>query len=131
MNIFAIADLHLSGTPPKKPMDVFGNHWQGHWQKIKADWLMKVTDSDVVLRAGDTSWGMRWDEAWVDLTELMALPGHKVLIRGNHDYWWQTVSKMKAAVEGKLTFLQNTYVAAGQWAICGSRGWFRPRMKSM
>ncbi|MDF2501008.1 MAG: Calcineurin-like phosphoeSPTERase [Anaerosporomusa subterranea] len=126
MNIYAIADLHLSGTPPTKPMNIFGNHWQNHWEKIKTDWLKKVSEDDVVLLAGDISWGMRWEEAFVDLSEIMAMPGRKILVRGNHDYWWQTVSKMSKAVDGKLTFLQNSFVSAGDWAICGSRGWSCP-----
>lgn len=126
MNIFAIADLHLSGCPPTKPMDVFGEHWRGHWDKVQTDWRNKVTDQDLVLLAGDTSWGMRWDEAMIDLSAIMELPGQKVLIRGNHDYWWQTVAKMSKAVEGKLLFLQNSFVPFGQWAICGSRGWTCP-----
>lgn len=126
MKLFAIADLHLSGNPPIKPMDIFGSHWTGHWQKIKDDWRCKVSPDDVVLLAGDLSWGMRWDEAYVDLAEIIALPGRKIIIRGNHDYWWQTVSKMSQATEGKLIFLQNNYVPVGNWAVCGSRGWSLP-----
>lgn len=126
MNIYAIADLHLSGTPPTKPMNIFGNHWQNHWERIKTDWQQKVSENDIVLLAGDTSWGMRWEEAFVDLSEIMAMPGRKILVRGNHDYWWQTISKMSKAVDGKLIFLQNSFVSAGDWAICGSRGWSCP-----
>lgn len=126
MNIYAIADLHLSGNPPTKPMDIFGSHWQSHWPKIKTDWLQKVTEDDIVLLPGDLSWGMRWQEAMADLVEIIALPGRKILIRGNHDYWWQTISKMSKAVDNRLTFLQNSFVLAGDWAICGSRGWIYP-----
>lgn len=126
MKVFAIADLHLSGSPPTKPMDIFGDIWQGHWQKIQADWKQKVADDDMVLLAGDLSWGMRWNEACTDLAEIIALPGQKVIVRGNHDYWWQTIGKMSKAVEGKLLFLQNNYIPAGEWAICGSRGWSLP-----
>ncbi|MDU4960723.1 MAG: metallophosphoesterase [Sporomusaceae bacterium] len=126
MNIYAIADLHLSGSPPAKPMTVFGSHWSGHWEKIKTDWRQKVAETDIVLLAGDLSWGMRWSEALPDLEEIMTLPGRKILIRGNHDYWWQTVSKMSRAVDNRLTFLQNSFVEAGEWAICGSRGWTCP-----
>lgn len=126
MNIYAIADLHLSGIPPSKPMDVFGSHWNDHWEKIKTDWRQKVAETDIVLLAGDLSWGMRWTDAVQDLAEIIALPGRKILVRGNHDYWWQTVSKMSRAVDDKLSFLQNSFVAAGEWAISGSRGWSCP-----
>lgn len=126
MKLFAIADLHLSGNPPTKPMHIFGENWRGHWENVKADWQNKVKPEDVVLLAGDTSWGMRWGEAAPDLEEIIALPGKKILIRGNHDYWWQTIAKMSTAVDGKLTFLQNNFVAANDWAICGSRGWIFP-----
>lgn len=127
MKIYAIADLHLSGNPPAKPMDIFGSRWQNHWQKIQTDWRQKVSDHDIVLLPGDLSWAMRWQEAMVDLTEIIALPGRKILIRGNHDYWWQTVSKMNKAVDNdQLIFLQNNFVSAGDWAICGSRGWICP-----
>ena len=126
MKIFAIADLHLSGNPPTKPMDIFGSQWQGHWQKIQENWRLHITDEDVVLLAGDLSWGMRWDEAYVDLAEIIALPGRKIIVRGNHDYWWQTVSKMSQATEGKLVFLQNSFTAVSDWAVCGSRGWSLP-----
>jgi len=126
MKIFAIADTHLSGSPPQKPMSVFGDHWLGHWEKIKSDWLAKVGPDDTVLLAGDTSWAMKLPEALPDLEEIAALPGRKILVRGNHDYWWQTISKMNAAMNGRLIFLQNTFVPAGEWAVCGSRGWLCP-----
>lgn len=126
MKIFAIGDLHLSGTPPTKPMDIFGDHWRDHWTKIKTDWLARVAPEDTVLIAGDISWAMKLSAALEDLEEIAALPGQKILIRGNHDYWWQTVSKMSAAVAGRLTFLNNSFATAGRWAVCGSRGWLTP-----
>lgn len=126
MKIFAIADTHLSGSPPQKPMSVFGDHWLGHWDKIKADWLARVGPEDTVLVAGDISWAMKLPEALPDLEEIAALPGAKILVRGNHDYWWQTLAKLNAALGGRLTFLQNTFAAAGDWAVCGSRGWLCP-----
>ncbi|SCM80658.1 Metallophosphoesterase [uncultured Sporomusa sp.] len=126
MKIFAIADLHLSGTPPAKPMSIFGAHWEGHWEKLKANWHELVTDDDVVLIAGDTSWAMKLPDALVDLHAIAGLPGRKIIIRGNHDYWWQTVSKLTKAVDGKLEFLNNSFAPVGEWAICGSRGWTCP-----
>lgn len=126
MKIFAIADLHLSGSPPYKPMEKFGQHWQDHWQKICVDWQQRVSADDVVLIGGDISWAMRWEQAWPDLTAIMALPGRKILIRGNHDYWWQTHAKMTKAANGELCFLQNNFFAAENWGICGTRGWIIP-----
>jgi predicted phosphohydrolase len=126
MKIFAIADTHLSGKPPAKPMSVFGDHWLDHWEKIKADWLARVAPGDTVLVAGDISWAMKLPDALADLDEIAALPGKKILVRGNHDYWWQTLAKMTAATAGRLTFLHNTFAPAGEWAVCGSRGWLLP-----
>lgn len=126
MKIFAIADTHLSGNPPSKPMSIFGDRWLDHWDKIKADWQERVAPEDTVLIAGDISWAMKLPEALPDLDEIAALPGRKVLIRGNHDYWWQTVAKMTAATAGRLIFLHNTFAPAGEWAVCGSRGWLCP-----
>ncbi|MDR3565635.1 MAG: metallophosphoesterase [Negativicutes bacterium] len=126
MNIFAIADTHLSGQPPTKPMAVFGDHWLNHWEKIKADWLTRVSPDDTVLLAGDISWAMKLEEACVDLEEIAALPGQKILIRGNHDYWWQTMKKMTVAIGNRLTFLHNSFAAVGDFAVCGSRGWLCP-----
>lgn len=126
MRIFAIADTHLSGQPPQKPMSIFGDHWLNHWDKIKADWTAKVSSDDVVLLAGDISWAMKLPEALIDLEEIAAQPGKKILVRGNHDYWWQTLSKMTAATGDKLTYLHNNFAVAGDFAICGSRGWICP-----
>jgi len=126
MKIFAIADTHLSGKPPAKPMSVFGDHWLDHWEKIKADWLARVAPGDTVLVAGDISWAMTQPDALADLAALAALPGKKILVRGNHDYWWQTLAKMTAATAGRLTFLHNPFAPAGEWGVCGSRGCLCP-----
>ena len=126
MKIFAIADTHLSGNPPVKPMHIFGAHWTNHWEKLQADWQARVAPEDVVLIAGDISWAMKLTDALPDLHEIIALPGQKVLIRGNHDYWWQSLTKMNNAVQGQLSFIQNNFFAAGEWAVCGSRGWLCP-----
>lgn len=130
MKLFAIADTHLSGQPPTKPMDVFGVHWHNHWEKIKADWLCHVSSEDTVLLAGDISWAMKLSEAMIDLNAIIELPGRKIIVRGNHDYWWQTLGKMNKAVDNKLTFLQNTFAAVGSYAVCGSRGWLCPGDRS-
>lgn len=126
MKVFAISDLHLSGKADK-PMNVFGAGWEGHFEKIKADWCSKVSDGDVVLLGGDTSWGMYLDEGMFDVQCLAPLPGKKVLIRGNHDFWWNGITRVRAAApDDTFTFLQNDCVKIGNIIIAGSRGWTCP-----
>ena len=126
MAVFAIADLHLSGNPPTKPMHVFSPDRQNYWTKIQTDWMSRVSPDDWIILAGDTSWGMRWKDAEPDLREIAALPGKKIFIRGNHDYWWSTISKMRRLSDPSLFFLQNNFIAVGEFAVCGSRGWITP-----
>jgi hypothetical protein len=127
MRIFAIADLHLSGWPPTKPMSIFGDHWLDHWEKIRTNWLEQVEPEDAVLLPGDISWAMKLDEALPDLKAIAALPGKKLLVKGNHDYWWQSTAKMNAALGGQLTFIHNSFAPLGEIAVCGSRGWISPQ----
>ena len=126
MNIYAIGDLHLS-TTSDKPMDIFGSNWEGHFEKIKADWLEKVTPDDVVLIPGDISWAMKLSDALFDLQALADLPGKKVLIRGNHDYWWSGITKIRdSAPNDSFYFLQTDAVKIGNFVFVGSRGWACP-----
>ena len=126
MKIFAIGDLHLS-TTSAKPMDIFGSGWEGHFEKIKKDWLSKVTAEDVVLIPGDISWAMKLSDALIDLNALKDLPGKKVFIRGNHDYWWSGISRVRAAApDDSFIFLQTDSVKIGNFVIVGSRGWSCP-----
>ncbi len=126
MNIFGISDLHLSGMAAK-PMNIFGSNWEGHFDKIKEDWLKKVSDEDVVVVCGDISWGTTLEEGLFDLQSLKGLPGKKVFIRGNHDYWWNGITKLRrAAPDDTFYFLQNDCVKFGNVIICGSRGWTCP-----
>ncbi len=126
MNIYAISDLHLSATADK-PMDIFGGNWEGHFEKIKADWLATVKEEDIVLIAGDISWAMKLDDALVDLRSLASLPGRKVFIRGNHDYWWNGITKLRdSAPNGSFYFLQTDAVKIDGLVIVGSRGWSCP-----
>ncbi len=124
MRIFAIADLHLS-LSGEKPMDIFGGQWTGHTEKIKKNWLKLVEEDDVVLMAGDSSWAMKYEDAIPDLMWIAELPGKKVLVKGNHDLWWTSISKLNA-LDKDMYFLQNTYYKAGEYAVCGSRGWICP-----
>ena len=120
--VYSISDLHL-GTSVDKPMDIFGKKWEGHFEKIKKDWLAKVGEDDVVLLAGDLSWAMTLEEAKEDLRKIAELPGKKVLLKGNHDYWWQSLSKVKSILPEGIYILQNDVVRIGKYLFCGSRGW--------
>lgn len=128
MAIYSIGDLHLSFSTDK-PMDIFGDLWADHAEKIRANWLKKVKAEDTVLLPGDTSWALTLEEAKVDLAWLHDLPGKKILIRGNHDYWWSTLNKMKNLFED-IDFVHNSYTPAQGYAICGSRGWITPNDSS-
>lgn len=131
MHIYAIGDLHLSGEPASKPMEIFGEHWAGHKEKIKEHWLATVREEDYVILVGDISWAMHFAEATKDLAWITALPGHKILLRGNHDYWWTSISKMRKQYAEQLAFLQNDSTLiplddGRRVAICGTRGWILP-----
>ncbi len=125
MKIFAISDLHLSINNPK-PMDVFGERWEGYVEKIFDDWKQKVTDDDVVLLAGDFSWAMKLQDALADFDLLKSLPGKKVIIKGNHDYWWPSISVLRQALPENIFALQNDAIKFGDVIVCGTRGWTVP-----
>ena len=125
MKVYAISDLHLSGNNPK-PMDIFGGSWANYMQEIEEDWRQKVTDDDVVLIAGDISWAMTLADAVPDLQRICALPGKKVFIRGNHDYWWKAIGAVRSALSQNAFAVQNDCVRIGNLLVCGSRGWTTP-----
>ena len=124
MALFAIADLHFSFSV-EKPMDIFGEQWYNHSQKIIDYWKKTVTEADTVLLPGDLSWGMRIGEAAADLDVIYRLPGRKILLGGNHDYWWKSSSKLEARYPG-MRFLKNNADTYEGWAVCGTRGWLCP-----
>jgi predicted phosphohydrolase len=124
MALYGIADLHLS-FEADKPMDIFGDLWKNHEESIKKNWINKIKDEDTVLIPGDISWAMRLKEAMVDLSWINALPGRKILLRGNHDYWWTSLSKMNKIFDN-MFFLQNNYYIYNDYALCGTRGWTCP-----
>jgi len=125
MKIYAIGDLHLSSFSPK-PMDIFGAHWDGHWERIKKSWQSLVSENDVILLPGDLSWAMRLDEAKADLKEICAMPGKKVLLKGNHDFWWGSLAQVNALLSGSAFALQNNCFQFGEYMIAGTRGWLFP-----
>lgn len=113
MHIYAIGDLHLSGDPPSKPMEIFGEHWAGHKEKIQTNWLQTVTAEDTVIICGDISWALQLEEAKSDLQWLAQLPGEKILLRGNHDYWWTSLKKCSNL--RKISF--NFYKTIVLWSV--------------
>ena len=126
MNIFAIGDLHLSKHD--KPMDIFGAEWKNHAEKIETAWNNIVTNDDVVLIPGDISWAMTLENALYDLSEILSLPGEKIFIRGNHDYWWASYNKVKNTFSKykNVHFLQNNSIVFGEYSFVGTRGWLIP-----
>ncbi|MDD5953116.1 MAG: metallophosphoesterase [Oscillospiraceae bacterium] len=125
MSLFVIADLHLS-LGSKKPMDVFRG-WENYVERLERNWRAVVTEQDTVVVAGDISWGMSLAESKADFQWLNALPGQKILLKGNHDYWWSTKTRIETFFQEEgFTSLHvlhnNAYLAQGK-AICGSRGW--------
>lgn len=125
MKIFAISDLHIS-TNTNKPMDVFGGNWVGYLDKIYADWQEKVNDDDLVLIGGDISWAMTIDDAKKDIETLAHLKGRKILIKGNHDYWWSGIGKVRDILPENFYALQNDSIRFDGVVICGSRCWSVP-----
>lgn len=126
MAIYAIGDLHLSfGT--NKPMDIFGYNWDKHDQKIKKSWMEKVKDNDTVLLLGDFSWAMYLEETFEDFKYLCSMPGKKIMLKGNHDYWWSTLAKMHSYLKNNefenIDFIQNNSFLVENKIVCGTRGW--------
>ncbi len=126
MAVYAIADLHLSfGTD--KPMDVFSG-WTNYTERIKNNWQKLIGENDTVVIAGDVSWAMKLSETDADFRFIHSLNGHKIILKGNHDYWWSTKAKMDKYIAEKgfdsISILHNNYYAADGIALCGSRGWF-------
>ena len=129
MKVFAISDLHLSINNPK-PMDIFGPVWQGYLDKIFEDWKAKVSDEDLVLLAGDFSWAMKLEDTKEDFALLSSLPGKKIIIRGNHDYWWKSISAVRAFLPQNFYAIQNDAIKFGDIVVCGTRGWMVPERNS-
>ena len=125
MKIYSISDLHLD-VNNSKPMDIFGPVWKDYLDTIIADWNNKVTDEDVVILAGDYSWAMKLDEVVPDFEFLNNLKGTKIIIRGNHDYWWSSLSKVREKLPKNTYALQNDAIKIDDYIFCGNRGWLFP-----
>lgn len=102
-------------------MDIFGEKWINHFDKIKENWIKHICEDDFVLHCGDLSWTMNLNDAKQDLDWLNSLPGKKILIKGNHDFWWSGINKLNSIYKN-IKFIQNNYVPFKDYAICGSRG---------
>ena len=126
MSLYVLADLHLCFSDPTKTMSIF-NGWQDYQERIKKHWLENIKDGDTVVLPGDISWGMSLAEAVPDFRFINELPGEKIIIKGNHDYWWTTMKKMEEflSAEGFTTIkiLHNNHYRYENYGICGTRGW--------
>jgi len=126
MALYTIGDLHLSFYK-EKPMDIFGDNWRGHAEKLRAS-FSKLNDDDLTVLCGDLSWGMNLEETLPDFKFVDSLPGKKLILKGNHDYWWTTAAKTKRFFEEQgittIDILHNNAFFWGDYAICGTRGWF-------
>lgn len=133
MAIFALSDLHLP-LGINKPMDIFGVRWDNYVEKIEYEWKKNVKEEDFVIINGDFSWATYLSESLMDFQFIEALPGKKLISKGNHDYWWETITKMNAFLEENdiksVTFMQNNAILCDGVAVCGAKGWISPADKA-
>lgn len=126
MALYAIGDLHLCLGAPK-PMDVFGGNWTGYMDKLK-EGMSVITDADTTVLLGDLSWALSLEESAADFAWINDIPGKKIILKGNHDYWWSTAAKFSKFCEANglenMNLLNNNCFEYEDWAICGTRGWF-------
>lgn len=137
MRLFAISDIHLSFSKPVdpgnwdgvedyKPMDACSPHWKQHYKELYYNWREMVSEMDVVLMPGDISWATKLEETTHDLNFLAMLPGFIIAVPGNHDYWWQSLSKVRKIIPANMNVIQNDHIIVSNIAICGTRGWVCP-----
>ena len=128
MSVYVIADLHLCTDNASKSMEVFGNRWKDYQNRIATNWNKLVSDDDTVIIPGDISWALTLEEAVSDIKFLNSLKGNKVIMKGNHDFWWTSVTKMNALFAelgiSNIRILHNNALAVENYIIAGSRGWF-------
>lgn len=126
MALYVIGDLHLSLGCQNKPMDIFKG-WENHVPVLKENWIKTISNDDVVVLAGDTSWAMKLNETFADFDFINQLPGKKILLKGNHDYWWSSKKKMEDYFTqngfSTLSILHNNHFQYMDYGICGTRGW--------
>ena len=128
MSVFVIADLHLATVNADKSMEIFGKRWKNYISRIRDNWQLVVGNEDTVIIPGDISWGLTTSDALEDLLFLDALNGKKIIMKGNHDFWWSTVSKLNAFFKdndiNSIQILNNNAIEVENYVIAGSRGWF-------
>lgn len=128
MSLYVIADLHLATADASKSMEVFGKRWHNYIEKLNNNWHKVITDNDTVIIPGDISWGLTTLDARQDLVWLNSLPGQKIILKGNHDFWWSTISKLNTFfTENNITtisVLNNNAIEVEGRILAGSRGWF-------
>ena len=126
MALYAIGDLHLCLGAPK-PMDIFGGNWTGYMDKLRVG-MSVITEADTTVLLGDLSWALSLEESAADFAWINEIPGRKIILKGNHDYWWSTAAKFNKFCEANgfenMYLLNNNCFEYGDWAICGTRGWF-------
>ena len=126
MALYAIGDLHLCLGAPK-PMDIFGGNWTGYMEKLK-DGMSVISEKDTTVLLGDLSWALSLEESAADFAWINEIPGRKIILKGNHDYWWSTAAKFRKFCEANgftnMEILNNNCFEYDDWAICGTRGWF-------
>ena len=126
--IFALSDFHLSFSTDK-PMDLFGDHWANYENEIKKNWNAAVGPGDIGIIAGDISWAMKMEDTAKDFDFIHSLNGTKIIIRGNHDYWWKSISQIREFVKPDILVLQNDSVKIGGLVFVGTRGWRSPERR--
>lgn len=126
MGLYVIGDLHLCLCDPSKTMGIFAG-WDNYQQRLEENWLKTITDEDTIVLAGDISWGMSMKQALPDFELIQKLPGQKIILKGNHDYWWSTMKKMEDFLSennlDSIKILHNNHFAYDEYGICGTRGW--------
>lgn len=124
--IYGLSDLHLDYTK-QKSMEVFGEAWENYEERMFKAWNEKVTDEDYILIPGDISWALKLEEAENDLRRIEKLPGKKILMKGNHDFWWSSLKKIENLNLKNMFFLQNNSIEIGDYVVIGTRGWISPK----
>lgn len=128
MAVYVISDLHLATANAEKSMEVFGKRWTDYIEKLRSRWIHLITDADTVIIPGDISWGLAMEDALDDLLWLDSLPGKKIIMKGNHDFWWSTLTKLNKFFEKNqiktISVLNNNAYEVENYVIAGSRGWF-------
>ena len=128
MSLFVISDLHLDVLTNEKSMEVFGDKWKNYTQRLQKNWSAVVSDNDTVIIPGDISWALTLEDSIHDLKWINDLPGRKILMKGNHDFWWSTIKKMNTFFDANnldtLKVLYNDAIEVEDYILAGSRGWF-------